>query len=423
MQEQLLHFVWQYQYFSPDRLVTESGQKVRVIDPGTYNEHGGPDFLFALISSSGMEWRGHVEIHVRASDWNNHNHHLDPAYDAVVLHVVWENDREVFRSDGTILPTIVLRDKITLSVFRRFTDLSASLWHIPCRDLIGRVNDSTVHKAMDRSLRARMRSRTGQIIDLLQKNGSDWEETAFRLLLKYAGSGSNQEAFDRLSQLVRYRTLKRHGDRPDQVAAILFGVAGMLDGPAKDTWHQQLKAEYAFLKGKYNLPGMAAHQWKFLRMRPASFPGRRIAALAELVCRREGFFRFWTDKESVAELRKFFVVRLPEYWKSHSHFGRSGAFSDNGFGKYQAYHFIINVIFPLKLAYHAYRGLPQEDSRARTLYAQLPAENNRYIRMWAQAGVKGHNAADTQAMLGHYKQYCRRRKCLDCPVGVEIISA
>jgi hypothetical protein len=51
-------------------------------------------------------WNGLVEVHLKSSDWYRHNHHLDPNYENVILHVVWERDVEVAYPNGKNIPTL-----------------------------------------------------------------------------------------------------------------------------------------------------------------------------------------------------------------------------------------------------------------------------------------------------------------------------
>ena len=78
-------------------LVTDQGVSVNIIDPGFRNTDSGPDYLEAKIKIGEQLWVGHVEIHVKTSDWNRHGHQHDKAYDNVILHVVYENDLKVNR--------------------------------------------------------------------------------------------------------------------------------------------------------------------------------------------------------------------------------------------------------------------------------------------------------------------------------------
>ncbi|RKX34393.1 MAG: DUF2851 domain-containing protein [Verrucomicrobia bacterium] len=86
--ERLVQKIWLRGEFDTARLLTLSGKPVRIINTGEWNRLGGPDFLSADLEIDGCRVAGDVEIHFREVDWTAHRHHLDPAYDNVVLHVV-----------------------------------------------------------------------------------------------------------------------------------------------------------------------------------------------------------------------------------------------------------------------------------------------------------------------------------------------
>jgi len=73
MTEKLLQFIWHFQYFNKNDLLTVTGDRIRITDPGKINYNQGPDFLDAKIDIAGTIWAGTVELHVQASDWNKHN--------------------------------------------------------------------------------------------------------------------------------------------------------------------------------------------------------------------------------------------------------------------------------------------------------------------------------------------------------------
>src|SRR5690606_9367258 len=106
--EELLHFLWKFRLFSQQRLFLVSGEPVEIIFPGIHNKHAGPDFEEAKIRISETVWAGNVEMHLRSSDWNQHGHTSDKAYNNVILHVVLHHDAPVFRNDGTEIPVLVL---------------------------------------------------------------------------------------------------------------------------------------------------------------------------------------------------------------------------------------------------------------------------------------------------------------------------
>ena len=109
MMEKLMQYVWQHRLYDVADMATVDGRRVRVIDPGRLNEDAGPDFFNAKVEIDGHMWAGNVEMHVRASDWGRHGHNTDPAYDSVVLHAVERDDAPVHRTNGELIPQMVLR--------------------------------------------------------------------------------------------------------------------------------------------------------------------------------------------------------------------------------------------------------------------------------------------------------------------------
>ena len=69
-------------------ITTLDGQRLSVVFPGHWTDGIGPDFRGAMLEGEGGRLvTGSVELHHRASDWERHGHHTDPAYNDVVLHI------------------------------------------------------------------------------------------------------------------------------------------------------------------------------------------------------------------------------------------------------------------------------------------------------------------------------------------------
>lgn len=80
--------VWALQQIQHGEWRTRSGARVKIRQSGHWNRGAGPDFLEAVIELDGEVRVGDVELHLYREDWWRHGHHLDPAYDSVVLHAV-----------------------------------------------------------------------------------------------------------------------------------------------------------------------------------------------------------------------------------------------------------------------------------------------------------------------------------------------
>lgn len=110
--EKLLQQIWLRGDFDPRAARLDDGRELRVIHPGKWNLLGGPDFKNARLAfGDGPEVTGDVELHLEASDWVNHAHAQDRAYDRVILHVVLfapKNHQVTKRADGAVIPCLAL---------------------------------------------------------------------------------------------------------------------------------------------------------------------------------------------------------------------------------------------------------------------------------------------------------------------------
>jgi Protein of unknown function (DUF2851) len=110
MREEGLQWAWEKGLISG--IDAYSGQPIQLINRGTWNRfEPGPDFRNACIQIGDITWHGDIEIHIHASDWHKHKHHLDPNYSNVILHVVTENDHPL-RMKGELIPTIIIPEHI-----------------------------------------------------------------------------------------------------------------------------------------------------------------------------------------------------------------------------------------------------------------------------------------------------------------------
>src|SRR5690606_12486185 len=110
--------------------------QIIVKSPGFRNTHSSPDFFDAKLKLGAMEWAGSVEIHIQSSGWRQHRHHEDPAYENVVLHVVWEEDEKILHRDGTRLPTLELKGRVASSFVLQYKRIIHSKNRIPCANAI-----------------------------------------------------------------------------------------------------------------------------------------------------------------------------------------------------------------------------------------------------------------------------------------------
>ncbi len=423
--ESFLHYVWQLQYFRKDELKTSSGESVQVLHPGSRNSDAGPDFSDARIKVGELEWRGSVEIHIKASGWNDHKHSSDEAYEKVILHVVWENDKPVKHTDGSIMPTIELKNRIDQSLWERYKNLYTSADIVPCASHWQSVPELNKLSMLDNTLMVRLQAKAHAVTELLTKNSNDWEQTFYQLLCKNFGFKVNSEPMQRLGQIISYNTLLKHIDKPVQVEALLFGTGGFLENVLNDEYTILLNREYDVLRKKYSLDGrqMNLTQWKFLRLRPANFPTVRIAQLTALLTKQKNLFSKILEVNSYAQVHDLMEVDQSGYWLKHYQFGKPSTSHVPPLGKTSIQNIVINTIIPLLVAYGKIHDEQSYITLATDLLQHIPAEDNKIIRQWLPLDYKVKSAFDSQALIELYTNFCMKRRCLECGVGSWLIKS
>ncbi|TRX48005.1 DUF2851 family protein [Fulvivirga sp. M361] len=424
MQEAFLHFIWQHQYFDKTGLLSEEGTAVNILETGTLNSDSGPDFQGARIEIDKLDWRGNVEIHTKASDWDIHGHSQDVAYDNVILHVVWEADKQVLRTDGTKIPTIALKGRVPEYLPQRYKRLVNSSHKIPCETHLPDVDEVKKRAMLDKACMERLFQKSRDVIAVLERNGNDWDETAYQLLSKNFGFKTNADQFFRLSELTPMKLLMKHTDNLMQVEALLFGQAGFLEGETDDTYFQNLKKEHHFLSVKYALKEpLSRHQWKFMRLRPANFPTLRIAQLAGVLCHPTGLHSRLLEIKDKTQLSDIFRKgETSDYWKKHYQFNKCSTSPVSSFGLGSAENIVVNTVVPILVAYGKVRDEQTYIDQAVALLQALSPENNKIIRIMKDNHMIPVSALDTQGMIQLYNQFCIKKRCLKCNIGVDILK-
>jgi len=420
MSEDFLQFIWKNQLAGNEQLLTADNQVVEVIRPGYQNNHAGPDFEDARLRINGTLWAGNVEVHLRASDWYKHNHQFDDAYNNVILHVVLEHDKTIFRSDGSEIPTLVLMPPDRMAI--KYNHLMESRKWIPCEDSIAFTDDFLLKSWQEKMTIERLEEKVSRVKQVAENTSNNWEQVLWVFIARALGSNVNAAPMQRLLQNIPLAVLAKHIDNPLQTEALLYGSAGLLEAESPDEHATHLNREYAFLKGKYNLPEMETHNWKFLRLRPANFPHARLAQLTALILKTFPLFEAIKNAGTLSGIMDIINAEITDYWKNHVRLGVPAARKSSGNMSADARHLIIiNAIVPVFFAYGTYSGNDGlKDKAVDWLYA-IPPEKNNIIKKWTDLGVKSSTAANTQALLHIKNKYCEHKKCLNCAIGGKLV--
>lgn len=415
MNERLLQFIWQFQYFNKQQLQTDEGETLQILNAGNYNRNQGPDFLNASVKTGTTTWAGNIELHVKASDWNKHRHTSDPNYRNVILHVVWENDHRIEQSSS-----LSLKDRIPKVLLERYQQLMQGSLKQACHSFLPALSQLAWLSWKERLVAERLERKSQRVIFLLEESKHHWEEVLWWMLAANFGIKVNSEAFEAMARSLSVNILGKHKNQVHQLEALLLGQTNLLNGIFKEDYPKMLQKEYRFLKKKYDLkPNTVLPH--FLRMRPANFPTIRLSQLAMLVNRSTHLFSKIKEMKMVNEVKDLLDVTANDYWHYHYTFDELTDHQPKHLGKQMVENIIINTITPVLFAYGSFTGQQIYKEKAIRWLQQLSAEQNAITKQWMAAEVANRSAFDSQSLIELTNNYCNQQKCLDCAVGNKIL--
>jgi hypothetical protein len=331
----------------------------------------------------------------------------------VILHVVWQQDSPDMTRN---IPQLELIHRVPGIMLNTYSGWMKQPGFIPCERSLPQVEAAVWTGWKEKLLSERMARKMIPICSSLTGNYFHWEEQLWWMLAGNFGMRVNAAAFESVARSIPFSLLARHRNQPVQLEALLFGQANLLETDFRESYPQMLKKEFHFLKKKYSLKKVF-EKVHFLRMRPENFPTIRLSQLAGLYAKKANLFAWVLQCESLTAVRKLLQLPANDYWFYHYTFDRESPFREKIMGRGMGDNIIINSFIPLLFAYgnmHPDKSMLQKSLR---WMQETGAEENETLSRWKQRGMKIRSAAESQAMLELYREYCLPRKCLDCDVG------
>ena len=421
MNEEFLYYLWRLKLIKEPLFTTEN-RPLTIIDTGERNSDSGPDFLFAKIKIDDTIWAGNVEMHVRSSDWYRHHHENDRAYDTVILHVVYQHDKEVFTASNQKIHVLELKGKFDQTIYENYLSLLQSGQPVACANLVQEISDLEKLFWLERMMAERLEIKAHQFENDLKNSLGDFQEIFYQKLARNFGFKTNNDAFEQLARILPLKILLKHIDNRFQLEALLYGQAGLLRKKYKDSYPARLKTEYEFLAQKYSLKPLKVGVWKFMRMRPTNFPTIRISQFAALLFQSGGLFYKIPEMKRLADVTSLLSVSTSGYWINHYRFGIKSAERKKRLGASSAQLILINTVIPFVFVYGRLMNKPALQQKALSWLEQIKPENNKIVRLYLQLGFPLRNAMHTQAIINLKQNYCDQLKCLDCRIGQKILN-
>jgi len=304
----------QARWFAGDfgkHFVSTTGEKIDIVQFGTWNRETGPDFRDAAIRINGGDpIRGCIELDLLDRSWETHGHATNPAFEETVLHVfVEKSGREFFtrtRSNRNV-PQIGIDLTALPNAFSANIPLARpGRCQSPLKDLPEERVSSVLHAAAQ----FRLQQKAARIRNEICNHGRD--EALFQAIAAALGYKENKLPFTLIAQRLPLKLL--HEKRED-TEAMLFGVAGFLEAPDLDVFEGSTRKYVRTLwdrwwphRDELQRLILPARAWRMSSTRPMNHPQRRLAALATLA-REWPAFRRSLDSDARFRLPSLALTR------------------------------------------------------------------------------------------------------------------
>jgi hypothetical protein len=421
MKEDFLHYIWKFKKFDSLNLKTFNGEEVTIVNSGQYLEVAGPDFFNAQITIGNQKWAGNVEIHCKSSDWYVHHHERDQAYENVILHVVWEHDTDIFRKNNTEIPVLELKNYIDQDTILQYNSLLSPKSWIFCEKQVSQIDEFVFKNWQERLFFERLERKSTPIFELLQQTNSDWEAVLFCLLAKNFGLNTNGSVFLKIAQSIPFSIIRKESFEVENLEALFYGFAGLLDSENEDVYSKDLKFRYFYLINKYQLEKKWIEPIQFFKLRPDNFPTIRLSQLANLYHKHQNLFSKVVDCSAKNSIYETFQVSSSTYWLDHYQFDKISPKKNKKLSKSFMDLLVINTIIPFKFAYYKSQGKDMSEALIQFM-EQVSPEKNAIIDKFISFGIKPKNGFESQSLLQLKNEYCNHSRCLECAVGIELLK-
>jgi hypothetical protein len=433
--ERLLQSVWHHQRLQRDQLQTVDGRTVRVLHPGFWNHEAGPDFRGAVIQIGQEEARaGDIEIDLTRQNWQGHQHHRNPAFANVILHVVWNAGAEARNA----LPTLALEKFLDtpLNEMQSWAgSAAAALWpealRGACSAPLGQLTREQSGGLLQQAALVRFQ-RKGLELEIRARQAG-WEQALWEGIFRGLGYKQNIWPMQRVAEL-----LPRLGEPGQSLLAWqarLFGVSGFLgetheksrdQGYLRTLWDHWWRDRENFQE--VVLPKTL---WHLNGLRPANLPLRRLALAAHWLAAKNFTARleewFTTEAAAVSLPQSLLACLQPpqdDFWSRHWNFQSPPlAKAQPLLGESRATDLAINIILPW-FWIRAQAGRNQRLTQlAERRYLDWPAAQDNSLLRLARQRLLGkqtpgqiQSAADQQGLLQIVRDFCDHSNavCADC---------
>jgi hypothetical protein len=352
-----------------------------------------------------------------------HNHQHDKNYDNLILHVVYEDDKEVHQNKNHNVEILEIKYLVPQRLLNNYSSMMGSKQTLACGNQLAHVNDLKFTSWLQRMFVERLEHKLEWINDVFESFEGNYGQTFYILLMRNFGFKVNSVPFELLARQLPLTTLLKHSDNLVQLESLLFGMGGLLEEQFTDPYILKLQNEFEYLRNKYRLTPLRKELFKFSKLRPANFATVRLAQLARLIHLHPEMFQGPHYFNTFEKIEVCLKMQPEGYWKNHYMPDGKKVNKALNFGYESVSNIIINTFAPFFFFYWKKTGLGEFENVPFELMERCGFEKNVKTNVFSARKEMYKNAGDSQALIHLLDNYCTKRKCLNCGIAAAILKS
>ncbi|HPY96596.1 MAG TPA: DUF2851 family protein [Candidatus Cloacimonadota bacterium] len=431
--EKFLYHIWDQQHILFEKS-TDCGKPVIVKFAGHLNRGKGPDFKNAVLSIDGVEIQGDVEIHINSYDWIAHNHHDDPNYNHVVLHVVYDNKSEqafTIKENGELIPILQLKDILSQDINKLFQEASDETFveqEKYCH--LFSVQNEWVPQILTEYGKERFERKVKRF--KAELSFCSFDQLIYQGLLESLGYSNNKFPFYQLAKQVPYIKIQQlimNGLSKIDILSLLLHSSDLINHmPSQVRVLLENDLNDSFVKNDYELIS-ADYDWNMFRLMPVNHPVLRLIQVLDFIYDSAEIgltnhvlklFSFEKEKLSVSAFRKRsqLVLAKQTIKDLNTRIGSSRIDS-----------ILINIFIPIIYIYAQKMDFIDLQNYTYSLFIDFPGlrENtiSNTMRKYLTDEIENNiqqKAINQQGLIQVYQSYCENHLCEPCRIKLEEIK-
>jgi hypothetical protein len=483
--ENELQHLWSTQNFL-STLKTQSGDIVSVLSNGELNsDASGPDFKNARIRIGNLVYIGDVEIDSEYSNWKSHGHNIDAKYNKVILHVSLINNNNhhyIYTKDGRKVPNLTLSrfvkkdfyekinsevqrkkesgtsklrcasasDTVELSVKKEFiAKLGIDRFSKKCNRIYDRlkelaylqelkINEPTIKYSLRKEFQKR------EFTSDSFNNKELWQQLLYEHLFEALGYTQNKQIMLKLSRAININFINNiDTNNLNTLESLFFNVAGIMPEvknlPKEEVseYTLNLAREWEQIGRVYDGEKFDETDWHFFRIRPQNFPTIRIVGGIKYLDMILNGNLIGTIIKKIEEIRKIsilinsvrslLIIRSKGFWRNHYIFDQPSKTEIKYFiGVSRADEIFVNVLLPFFMVYFDTFGKTELSKKVLRIYNEYEQKSDNKITRQVSESLQItpllKNTIYTQGIIELYRNYCSKKKCLECEIGKVVFN-